>query len=62
MTATLSQSSPALFQLATAQTWASPWEMYRALRGAAATPDLAVHQDAEAAAMAYLDGILARTP
>jgi predicted nucleotidyltransferase len=37
-------------------------QMYRALRGAAATPDLAVHQDAEAAAMAYLDGILARTP
>src|SRR6476660_1707237 len=32
MTATLSQSSPARFQLATAKTWASPWEMYRALR------------------------------
>src|SRR6478752_9795925 len=32
MTVTLSQSSPARFQLATAKTWASPWEMYRALR------------------------------
>ena len=32
MTATLSQSPPARFQLATADTWASPWEMYRALR------------------------------
>jgi predicted nucleotidyltransferase len=37
-------------------------QMYRALRGAAATPDLAVRREAEAAAMAYLDGILARTP
>ena len=36
-------------------------QIYRALRGAAATPDLAVRRDAEAAAMAYLDGILART-
>ena len=35
-------------------------QMYRALRGAAATPDLVVRKDAEAAAMAYLDGILAR--
>ena len=32
MTATLSQSSPVRFQLATADTWANPWEMYRALR------------------------------
>jgi cytochrome P450 len=32
MTATLSQGSSAHFQLATADTWASPWEMYRALR------------------------------
>ena len=32
MTATLSQSSPARFRLATAETWGSPWEMYRALR------------------------------
>ena len=37
-------------------------QMYRALRGAAATPELLVRKDAEAAAMAYLDGILARTP
>jgi Nucleotidyltransferase domain len=36
-------------------------QMYRALRGAAATPELVVRKDAEAAAMAYLDGILART-
>jgi hypothetical protein len=36
-------------------------QMYRALRGAAATADLVVRKDAEAAAMAYLDGILART-
>jgi hypothetical protein len=36
-------------------------QMYRALRGAAATPDLVVRKEAEAAAMAYLDGILART-
>src|SRR6478609_9527843 len=32
MTVTLSQSSPARFQLATAATWATPWEMYRDLR------------------------------
>ena len=32
MTATLSQSSPARFELATAQTWVSPWAMYKALR------------------------------
>ncbi len=32
MTATLSQSSPAQFQLATANTWASPWSMYKSLR------------------------------
>ena len=37
-------------------------QIYRALRGAAATADLVVRKDAEAAAMAYLDGILARTP
>ena len=37
-------------------------QIYRALRGAAATPSLVVRRDAEAAAMAYLDGILARTP
>ena len=37
-------------------------QMYRALRGGAATPELVVRKDAEAAAMAYLDGILARTP
>lgn len=28
----MSQSSPAVFELATADTWASPWPMYRALR------------------------------
>src|SRR6201991_1626222 len=32
MTATLSHSSPARFQLATAVTWAEPWPMYKALR------------------------------
>ena len=32
MTATLSQSTPARFQLATADTWAEPWPMYQALR------------------------------
>ena len=32
MTATLSHGSPARFQLATADTWAEPWAMYRALR------------------------------
>jgi hypothetical protein len=32
--------------------------IYRSLRGAAAVPDLTVRNDAEAAAMAYLDGIL----
>jgi predicted nucleotidyltransferase len=37
-------------------------QMYRALRGAAATPELVVRKDAEAAAMAYLDDILARMP
>jgi hypothetical protein len=36
-------------------------QIYRALRGAAATPALVVRRDAEAAAMAYLDGILARS-
>ena len=35
-------------------------QMYRALRGAAARPELVVRKEAEAAAMAYLDGILAR--
>lgn len=35
-------------------------QIYRALRGAAAVPDLVVRREAEAAAMAYLDGILAR--
>src|SRR6185503_17677247 len=35
-------------------------QIYRALRGAAAVPDLIVRREAEAAAMAYLDGILAR--
>jgi hypothetical protein len=37
-------------------------QMYRALRGAAAGPELVVREEAEAAAMAYLDGILARIP
>jgi predicted nucleotidyltransferase len=37
-------------------------QMYRALRGAVATRELAVRKEAEAAAMAYLDGILARIP
>jgi predicted nucleotidyltransferase len=37
-------------------------QMYRALRGAAASPALVVRKEAEAAAMAYLDGILARIP
>ncbi|MDT5019181.1 MAG: cytochrome family, partial [Mycobacterium sp.] len=32
MTATLSHSSPARFQLADANTWPDPWPMYRALR------------------------------
>ncbi|GFG54703.1 cytochrome P450 [Mycolicibacterium agri] len=32
MPATLSQSSPARFVLATAETWANPWPMYQALR------------------------------
>jgi cytochrome P450 family 130 len=32
MTATLSQSSPARFQLADADTWPNPWPMYKALR------------------------------
>lgn len=32
MTAIVSQGSPARFQLATANTWAAPWDMYRALR------------------------------
>jgi predicted nucleotidyltransferase len=37
-------------------------QMYRDLRGAAASPELVVRKEAEAAAMAYLDGILARIP
>jgi predicted nucleotidyltransferase len=37
-------------------------QMYRALRGAAASPALVVRKEAEAAAMASLDGILARIP
>jgi cytochrome P450 len=32
MTATLSQSSPARFELATADTWPNPWPMYQSLR------------------------------
>jgi cytochrome P450 len=32
MTATLSQDTPARFQLASAATWPNPWPMYRALR------------------------------
>lgn len=32
MTATLSHSRPARFELASADTWADPWPMYRALR------------------------------
>src|SRR6188472_4455177 len=32
MTATLSHDTPVRFQLATANTWAAPWPMYRALR------------------------------
>ena len=32
MTATLSHSSPARFQLADANTWPKPWPLYRALR------------------------------
>jgi predicted nucleotidyltransferase len=36
-------------------------QMYRILRGAAATPSLVVRKDAEEAATAYLDGVLERT-
>ena len=32
MTATLSHDTPAVFQLATPETWRNPWPMYRALR------------------------------